>query len=856
MASSVRDAPAARLAAEFAALDAAYSRGHHGRWSARRRASLADAVLRELWAAAGGPEAGAALVAVGGYGRAELAPRSDLDLLLLHDGLPPDQVAGLAERILYPLWDARLAVGHAVRTVPQCLEQLDQLDAATAMLDARLLAGDPGLGAALEEALLGELRRDPAAFVHRLVAERDRRRERHGSVSSLLEPDLKEGAGGLRDVASLRWAARVGLPGGADRATGAPGDALDRLELADMLRTSERRSLAEGEEFLVRLRSALHLETGRKHDVPRLEHQPALAGAMGFSDEPGLPAVDALMRTTFEHARGIEHVADLAFDRLSLVPATRPDPAPEPFESAEEALEAVAAAAEAGTRLPAASLDRLERTDLPEEVRWSPSLLLAFLRILRAGERGADALESLDRVGVLVRLLPEWAAVRCRPQRDPYHRYTVDVHLLRTAAAMAGLLSGEAGDDDGDDTEAEAVRAIGDVDGALLGAFLHDIGKIGRGRHVAVGVGVAASVLARLGVDGGTRELALFLVEHHLLLSDTATRRDLADPDLVLTVSARVRDPERLAALYLLTVADGRSTGPHAWTPWRRALVRELLGKVERVLDRGEMGEEAADRLSEAEAALRETLDREAPPSVEAFLARMPPSYLMAVPAAVAASHFPLVTAPLAASEVRTLTAPGERPGTHAVTVICRDRPGLLARIAGAFALSGLSILTAQVFTTEDGVAVDLFEVEAAFRGEVDEDRWRRFRSTLRKALEERLFLDQGVRERRAHYRAPRADIPLEVTVDDEASDFFTVVEVSAADRVGLLYEITQALFEQGLDVHLAKVATYGERVIDAFYVRDALGRKLGEEPGAAGAVRDAIAARLATSGDEGTNSG
>jgi [protein-PII] uridylyltransferase len=209
----------------------------------------------------------------------------------------------------------------------------------------------------------------------------------------------------------------------------------------------------------------------------------------------------------------------------------------------------------------------------------------------------------------------------------------------------------------------------------------------------------------------------------------------------------------------------------------------------------------------------------------------------------------------LAASEVRTLTAPGERPGTHTVTVICRDRPGLLARIAGAFALSGLSILTAKVFTTEDGVAVDLFEVEAAFRGEVDEDRWRRFRSTLRKALEERLFLDQGVRERRAHYRAPRPDIPVEVTVDDEASDFFTVVEVSAADRVGLLYQITQALFEQGLDVHLAKVATYGERVIDAFYIRDALGRKLGEEPGAAGAVRDAIEARLATSGDEGASS-
>jgi [protein-PII] uridylyltransferase len=361
---------------------------------------------------------------------------------------------------------------------------------------------------------------------------------------------------------------------------------------------------------------------------------------------------------------------------------------------------------------------------------------------------------------------------------------------------------------------------------------------------VAVGGRVAAAALDRMGVAGPERDLAQFLVERHLLLSDTATRRDLADQDLVLGVAARVRDPQRLAALYLLTVADGLATGPHAWTPWRATLVRELVAKVEHVLERGEMGAEEAERLSAAEEAIRDALSREDPAAAEAFLERMPRSYLLSVTPELAARHFPLVSSPPGSSEVRTVTGPGELPGTYAVTVISRDRPGLLARIAGALSLSGLSILTAQVFTSEDGLAVDLFEVQGAFEREVDEERWRRFRATLRKALEDRLSLEHGVRERRAYYPQPRVEFPLEVTVDDEVSDFFTVIEVSATDRIGLLYDVTQALYEQGLDVHLAKVATYGGRVVDAFYVRDALGRKL-EDPEHREALERAIAQRL-----------
>jgi [protein-PII] uridylyltransferase len=395
-----------------------------------------------------------------------------------------------------------------------------------------------------------------------------------------------------------------------------------------------------------------------------------------------------------------------------------------------------------------------------------------------------------------------------------------------------------------DPVAVRAASALQDRDGLLVGALLHDIGKTGVGGHVATGTRIADAALTRLGLEPRTAELARFLVEHHLLLSDTATRRDLEDEDLVLDVAARVGDPERLAALYLLTLADAAATGPHAWTPWRATLVRELVAKVQHVLERGEMGTEAASRLARAASEIRTALAPEDPADVERFLERMPRAYLLATRADRAARHFHLMGPPVGAAEVRTLADEGSRPGTHLLTVVARDRPGLLARIAGALALSGLSILTAQVFTTEDGVALDVFEVEGAFEGQVDEDRWRSFRSTLRRAMEGRLSLEYRVGEKRAYYGRPRADIPIRVTVDNGASDFFTVIEVGAPDRVGLLFDITRTLSDLELDVHLAKVATYGERVIDAFYVRDVLGRKI-EDDEHVHEIERAITARL-----------
>jgi [protein-PII] uridylyltransferase len=393
---------------------------------------------------------------------------------------------------------------------------------------------------------------------------------------------------------------------------------------------------------------------------------------------------------------------------------------------------------------------------------------------------------------------------------------------------MGRLLAGEGAADD--PVQAEAVRQITDPEGVLLGALLHDVGKNGEGGHVPVGVRVVGSILERMGVEPAARDLVGTMVARHLLLPDTATRRDLSDENLVLDAAAAVGSPERLAALYLLAKADAEATGPAAWTTWRRTLIRELVAKVQHVLERGEMGAELAEQLADRLGRIRDLLASEPDADVESFLRRMPRAYLLTADPARVARHYATIAPPVGANEVRAVHLEGVQDGTYEVLVVARDRSGLLSWIAGSLALAGLSILSAHAFTTEDGVATDLFEVQGAWEPEVPERRWREFRTVLRRAVDGSISLERRVDEKRRWYPAPRVPSPITVAVDNAASDFSTVIEVGAPDRLGLLYDITRTFAALGLDVHLAKVATYEGRVVDSFYVRDPLGPKLGDD--------------------------
>jgi len=797
--------PVASLRDELGALERAYAPGAQGRWVARRRAAAIDAALAGLWEGAAAP-AGIALAAIGGYGRGIQLPHSDIDLLIVHDDVVAPELARVVDAILYPLWDGGLVVGHVVRTPAECLDAAGRFDSWTAMLDGRPLVGD----VALAEAALASVRelatRDPSGFLDRLAAAAGARASRFGSCAHLLEPDLKEGTGGLRDVASLGWiAVAIGR------------DFLD----AGLLRGGERSAVEDAEEFLVRARSAVQLLTRRRDDRLVAELQPDVAREMGFADEPGLVAADGLMRALFGHARDVELVADIVPRRIAAPPATL-SPVP---EGPGAVLAVLADLAESGDPPSAPLLDAIEGAELDDPVAWDAEVRAGFVRLLRAGDAGARMLEVLDRLRLLSRFVPAWADVRCRPQRDPYHRSTVDVHLLRAAAGAAAALA-RAGDAD-----PAGIAAISQPDAVLLGALLHDIGKTGVGGHVPIGAAIAAETLEHMGVEPPVQELATFLVAEHLLLPDTATRRDLSDEDLLLDTAARIGTPERLAALWIVTEADALATGPAAWTPWRQALIRELVAKVRRIFARGDMGREIAERLAERTERLRALLAEEPQKEVDAFVLRMPRGYFLATEPAQAARHFRTIAPPIGANEVRTAATEGTQPQTYEVLVVAADRPGLLSWIAGALAIGGISVLSAQVFTTGDGVAIDLFEVEGAFEPEINEARWREFRSMLRRAIEGSVSLEHRVEEKRRHYPPPRLRTPLTVRSHNDVSEFSTVVEVGAPDRIGLLYDVTRALADLRLDVHLAKVATYDGRVVDAFYVRDALGRKIVDEP-------------------------
>ena len=789
---------ASELRRRFDALARAYPPGQHGRWAANERAAALDD-----WFVDAVGSADVAVVALGGYGRRLQLPASDVDVLVIHGGLDEAALEDLGRQLWYPLWDRGFTVTPLVRTPAECQGAAAQrLDSCTALLDARRLTGPERLFRRAVDPVLEAVRADPSSFASRLLEERDHRAERSGSCAYDLEPDLKDGLGGLRDVASLGWLAT---------ALDAP------LAASGVIRSADTAAIDEAEEFLIRARSAVHLETGKRVDRLSVELQPEVASTMGFDDEPGLAAIDGLMRSVFERARVIDAVvrSALARVRAGVAPSTHIE-----ISGPAAILDALAATPD-GAVAPQL-VDAIADSGIVGMVQWDEDTRDAFLAVMRS-EHGAAALDVLDRVGLLERFVPGWSAVRSRPQRDPYHRYTVDGHLTRTLSTMVGLLD----DPSSDPLAADLSAAVDDRDALLLGALLHDIGKVGKGDHVPIGAEIARAQLDAMGLPSHTAELAAFMVAEHLLLPDTATRRDLSDENLIMDVSATVGTQESLAALYLLAAADAAATGPAAWTPWRQTLVRELVTKVQHVLQRGTMGQELAARLTERIETVRRLLAQEPDPDVDRFVLRMPRGYFLAVEPADAARHFRTIAPHLGSDELRTASTAGSRPETYELLVVTPDRPGLLSSVAGALAVGGISSLSAQVCTTSDHVAVDLFEVEGAFEREITEERWRGVRSMLRRVIEGATSIDRKVEEMRRHYPGPAVQTPVTVRADNDASDFSTVLEVGAPDRIGLLYDITRALSALGLDVHLAKVATFDGRVVDAFYVRDELGRKV-----------------------------
>ncbi len=795
-----------------------------------------------------------AVVAVGGYGRRELCPGSDVDVLLLVEGLSEEVQAAVVRRVIYPLWDAGLTVGHAVRDQRQAVAAaLADVDIATALLDARLLAGDAELLRESRATLLTRLRRRPNRFLSALAEADAARRARYGDAAEVLEPHIKEGAGGLRDVQSLRWAA-AGL-------LGEPH--LDPLVGARYLSAIDRTRLARAEDFLLAVRVALHLESGRRSDVLEFARQEGVAKRLGYSPDggqspairvrPGTPADGALLHDLFLAARTIDHVhrsawALLSADAHSGRRLRRPpqrrlpggfavadgvlrvdedvvDEPMFPIRLLEALLETGAALDRGSAALISRTIDDASQTDGNGPAddttawRWDDAARRRFLTALWRGGSALDPLAELDDLGVLTRLLPEWAPLRGRPQRNPYHRYSLDRHAFHAAANLAELVRSE-------EWAAKRLDQIVDRDGLMLGTLLHDVGKAHGEPHTETGVPVADAILRRMGAPQQTRDLVARLVRLHLLLPQIATRRDLADPGLATEVARQVGDLQTLACLHLLAAADGAATGPAAWGSWKAALVATLVKKVEAVLDATN-----PDEVADGAPATAREAQKLAPSlgvdvaTVSAHLARLPQRYAGSVSARAVVRHAAACAEPLMPTEVRTRVSPGTPEGglLDDLDVVALDRPGLFAKVAGVIAIHGGSILSAHAFTRDDGIAVDTFTVR---RPEgAGGSWWVAVEGDLVEAVAGRLAVRARVARKAAAVRPPpRAlpAIPVRVDVTPDSAGEATVVEVHAEDAIGVLHRIAAALAELELDIVAAKVDTVGREVVDVFYVRDA----------------------------------
>ena len=731
-------------------------------------AGATDDLLRTLFAEAEARfparrKGSVALVAVGGYGRNELAPYSDIDVVLVHDGRPAG-IEELAAALWYPLWDAGLQLGHAVRSFDHQLARSDEdLDAATAQLSARPVAGDDELAGRLLAEGRARWRRNGRRWLDALRSRVIERREQAGDVAFLLEPDLKYGHGGLRDVQTLWWATEAGLV--------VPDDDLALID--------------HRYDTLVAARVALHRVKGRAGDVLHLEDQDAVAGALG------LASADELMAGVAAAARTVVWVADGAWRSGSRQQAGKEEPAGEGLvvvnrqvELARHAdpradptliLRAARVAAQRDVPIGRSSLDRLAAgVDADAwHHRWPPGAVDELVALLRQGHRAIDVLEALDQRGLLVRLLPEWAPVRSRPQRNAYHRFTVDRHLWEAAANAAALAD-----------------RVSRPDLLLLAALFHDLGKGSGDDHTAAGMELVRTIGPRLGLDEHSVATIVRLVQHHLLLPDVAMRRDLADPATIRRVADAVGDVGTLELLHALTEADSLATGPSAWGSWKEQLVAELVARTRHVLDGG---------------------DITAP-----TWRRVPDDGTMATMAA-------------GRLDVRIEDDDDGSAGRHRITVVCDDRPGAFARIAGVLSLRGLDVLAAWAYSGEYGgppMAASQFRVVAPPAGVA----WDRLVEDLRRALAGELAIEARLAERARTYRRRKATQavppgPPKVTFHDDASSDATVIEVRAADRVGVLHRIANALAELGLDIRHATVQTIADEVVDTFYVRTLAGR-------------------------------
>jgi [protein-PII] uridylyltransferase len=812
-----------------------------------------------------------AILATGGFGRRELAPFSDLDLLFLSDKEPGAEVREFAQHLLHPLWDAKVDAGHAARSREQALSlPASDLAAATALLDARFLVGDQALAESFLEDFRTLVAKTAAEnFVARLRAEQTARHSRFGDTIFLLEPDLKNGPGGMRDLCVGRWAAmaRFGTS--------------DTRRLQDLGVMTERLASAynAAREWLLRVRIAMHGAAGRRQDQLRFGLQEALAPILCPNVEvaegdvrPAVhPAVEALMHQFHAHAKLICRETERLLQRATLRDDYRrtilpvvlrggggPDPtfvlrdgALEPINEGSfaakpsEMIRLFSAAIELDAPLALRTRELISEICATESqtVRADPDSGRRFIEVLAdiSDKTTPTRLEELHDLGLLSALIPEWEPSTGRVQHDIYHVYTVDQHSLYAVARMHAIARGDLADEFPGVTE--AMRAVQTPRALFVGTLLHDVGKPWGKPHSEIGADMTVAISRRLGLDEPDIRRAEFLVRQHLVMGQMSQRRDLDDLDMIADFAELCGDEENLRELFLLTFCDLSSVAPDNLTSWKETLLRELYQRTLTFLKRGRdlLGAERREILETRQRRVAELASVEIAGVDPAVLFRgFPDRYFVENKSARIVSHLKLMQQRQASGSAAAIEVTHqEKLGVTELILAAEDAPGLLAEVAGVLHANRIEVVDAAIYCRDSssgglGEALDVFRVRDGYgRSVTDPSKWTKVRQDLEVVLSGKVRVDVLVATRArsgtvAAWKTP--EVPTELKVDNQGSRDFTVLEIITGDRPGVLYAIARTLFMQGLDIHRSKIATEANRVVDTFYLRDkATGAKITE---------------------------
>jgi len=838
------------LAREFNKLREAHELGLSGAELVRCRASLVDLVLDRLWGVLWGElvplsRAKMSLVALGGYGRGELNPYSDLDVMLLYEERHRESAGRLAQKLYYALWDVGLDIGHSLRTVEDCMAWADRdLVVETSLLDARHLAGSVPLFQSLKAGMRARMVRESNRFIEQKLLERTLQKEKHGRTVYLLEPHVKESEGGLRDLHTGLWVAKAKFK----------VDSLEELVHKGLVLPQELAELDRAYDYLWRIRNGLHYWNGGKNDRLTMNAQEALAARFGFVDDSRDLAVEAFMQDYYLHARrnvalGTKLVA-LALGasgrffagrtlgrevgdgflvyRKQLIPGHDEIFREDPVRMLKAFAYACEHQVELSDQLRELISHELHLLDggLVDDPRTSEF----FMDVCRRPGKAAAILSAMNDSGVLARVIPAFEAIYCKAQRFLYHAYTIDVHSLYAVAELDRLHTGSEGRRFPE--MEDLLASLENTRPLYLGTLFHDIGKGSPGDHSLVGADIAEAALRRLGTPPEERETAVWLVRNHLLMAHLAEHRDVTEPRVINDFARTCGTIDRLKMLYLLTFADLRAVGPDVWSDWKGSLLRRLYQRTLQVLRHGGLklvtDEKRIEEIREKVFSLGR--DRFSAEYIAEQFQAMRRRYLLTVPAEKIVKH--LEHTELLEKQnpvVRSEYFPEE--GYTEITVGTYDRPGLLADLFGVITALHINVLDAQIHTHVNGVVMDMVHVNDAYtRGPLSPPKVRRLEKTMAAVFQGRETVD-ALMEKHSKpailVRETVSLVPTRVQLDNRASDFFTVLEIFTQDRLGLLYALTREFSALGLNIYIALISTKVDQAADVFYLTDLNGNKV-----------------------------